>query len=319
MMFEKDKGLGEAHRYGSGERNGNDRKGRDNKRAFGGRADGEYRKNSNGESRQKHDGSGERAENGGRPSKKASERDDLIIGRNAAKEALQSGRAIDSVLVANGEKTGALPPIIAQCRDRGIPVKEVDRKKLDFMCGHGNHQGIIMLAAAHEYASVDDILNAAREKNEPPFIIICDSIEDPHNLGAIIRSAECAGAHGVIIPERRSAGLSGIVGKTSAGALEYMPVARVKNLTDTIKQLKKEGVWVYCADMDGTPYREAELSGAVALVIGSEGAGVGRLVKENCDGVLSIPMRGHINSLNASVAAAILIFQAMHSRIAVQG
>lgn len=243
----------------------------------------------------------------------------MIIGRNAAKEALQSGRAIDSVLVANGEKTGALPPIIAQCRDRGIPVKEVDRKKLDFMCGHGNHQGIIMLAAAHEYASVDDILNAAREKNEPPFIIICDSIEDPHNLGAIIRSAECAGAHGVIIPERRSAGLSGIVGKTSAGALEYMPVARVKNLTDTIKQLKKEGVWVYCADMDGTPYREAELSGAVALVIGSEGAGVGRLVKENCDGVLSIPMRGHINSLNASVAAAILIFQAMHSRIAVQG
>ena len=319
MIFEKDKSLGEAHRYGSGKRNGNDRKGRDNKRAFGGRSDGEYRKNSNGESRQKHDGSGERAENGGRPSKKASERDDLIIGRNAAKEALQSGRAIDSVLVANGEKTGALPPIIAQCRDRGIPVKEVDRKKLDFMCGHGNHQGIIMLAAAHEYASVDDILNAAREKNEPPFIIICDSIEDPHNLGAIIRSAECAGAHGVIIPERRSAGLSGIVGKTSAGALEYMPVARVKNLTDTIKQLKKEGVWVYCADMDGTPYREAELSGAVALVIGSEGAGVGRLVKENCDGVLSIPMRGHINSLNASVAAAILIFQAMHSRIAVQG
>ena len=315
MAFDKEKSFGEARRYGSGERNGNDRKGRDNKRAFGERADGEYRKSSDGERGQKH---GSRGENDERPSRKASERDDLIIGRNAAKEALQSGRAIDSVLVANGEKTGALPPIIAQCRDRGIPIKEVDRKKLDFMCGHGNHQGIIMLAAAHEYATVEDILNAAREKNEPPFIIICDSIEDPHNLGAIIRSAECAGAHGVIIPERRSAGLSGIVGKTSAGALEYMPVARVKNLTDTIKQLKKEGVWVYCADMDGTPYREADLSGAVALVIGSEGAGVGRLIKENCDGVLSIPMRGHINSLNASVAAAILIFQTMHSRIAKQ-
>lgn len=242
------------------------------------------------------------------------DRDDLIIGRNAAKEALKSGRAIDSVLVARGEKTGALPPIIAECRERGIPVKEVDPKKLDFMCGHGNHQGIIMTAAAHEYATVDEILAAAREKNEPPFIIICDSIEDPHNLGAIIRSAECCGVHGVIIPERRSAGLSGIVGKTSAGALEYMPVARVTNLTETIKQLKKQGVWVYCADMDGTPYRDADLKGALALVIGSEGSGVSRLVKENCDGVLSIPMKGHINSLNASVAAAILMFGAAEKR-----
>lgn len=243
-----------------------------------------------------------------------SERDDLIIGRNAAKEALASGRAIDSVLVAKGEKTGSLPPLIALCREKGLPVKEVDRKKLDFMCGHGNHQGVIMLAAAHEYATVDGILNSAREKNEPPFVIICDSIEDPHNLGAIIRSAECCGAHGVIIPERRSAGLSGIVGKTSAGALEYMPVARVTNLTETIKRLKKEGLWVYCADMDGTPYREANLTGPLALVIGSEGAGVGRLVKENCDGVLSIPMKGKINSLNASVAAAVLMFEAAASR-----
>lgn len=242
------------------------------------------------------------------------DRSDLIIGRNAAKEALKSGRAIDSVLVARGEKTGALPPIIAECRERGIPVKEVDPKKLDFMCGHGNHQGIIMTAAAHEYATVDEILAAAREKNEPPFIIICDSIEDPHNLGAIIRSAECCGVHGVIIPERRSAGLSGIVGKTSAGALEYMPVARVTNLPETIKQLKKQGVWVYCADMDGTPYRDADLKGALALVIGSEGSGVSRLVKENCDGVLSIPMKGHINSLNASVAAAILMFGAAEKR-----
>ncbi len=293
MAFDKEKNNSETRCYNRGAREENRRSERENLRV---------------EKR------GERDDSSEKNSKKASERDDLIIGRNAAKEALLSGRAIDSVLVANGEKTGTLPPLIAQCRDKGIPVKEVDRKKLDFMCGHGNHQGIIMLAAAHEYAAVEDILNAAREKNEPPFIIICDSIEDPHNLGAIIRSAECAGAHGVIIPERRSAGLSGIVGKTSAGALEYMPVARVRNLTETIKQLKKEGVWIYCADMDGTPYRNADLSGSIALVIGSEGAGVSRLVKENCDGVLSIPMKGHINSLNASVAAAILIFQTMSQR-----
>lgn len=246
--------------------------------------------------------------------KKASERDDLIIGRNAAKEALKSGRAIDCVFTEKGDKNGALLPILAQCREKKLPIKEVDTKKLDFMCGHANHQGIVMTAAAHEYSTVEDILASAKEKDEPPFIIICDGIEDPHNLGAIIRSAECCGAHGVIIPERHSAGLSGIVGKTSAGALEYIPVARVRNLTDTIKSLKKEGIWVYCADMDGTPYREANLSGAIALVVGSEGSGVSRLVKENCDGTLLIPMKGNINSLNASVAAAILMFEAAAAR-----
>jgi 23S rRNA (guanosine2251-2'-O)-methyltransferase len=246
--------------------------------------------------------------------KKASERDDLIIGRNAAKEALKSGRAIDCVFTEKGDKNGALLPILAQCREKKLPIKEVDTKKLDFMCGHANHQGIVMTAAAHEYSTVEDILASAKEKDEPPFIIICDGIEDPHNLGAIIRSAECCGAHGVIIPERHSAGLSGIVGKTSAGALEYMPVARVRNLTDTIKSLKKEGIWVYCADMDGTLYREANLSGAIALVVGSEGSGVSRLVKENCDGTLLIPMKGNINSLNASVAAAILMFEAAAAR-----
>jgi 23S rRNA (guanosine2251-2'-O)-methyltransferase len=246
--------------------------------------------------------------------KKVSERDDLIIGRNAAKEALKSGRAIDCVFAEKGDKNGALLPILAQCREKKLPIKEVDTKKLDFMCGHANHQGIVMTAAAHEYSTVEDILASAKEKDEPPFIIICDGIEDPHNLGAIIRSAECCGAHGVIIPERHSAGLSGIVGKTSAGALEYMPVARVRNLTDTIKSLKKEGIWVYCADMDGTPYREANLSGAIALVVGSEGSGVSRLVKENCDGTLLIPMKGNINSLNASVAAAILMFEAAAAR-----
>ncbi|MBE6717151.1 MAG: 23S rRNA (guanosine(2251)-2'-O)-methyltransferase RlmB [Ruminococcaceae bacterium] len=241
-------------------------------------------------------------------------RTNLIIGRNAVKEALKAGRPADSLLIQRGELSGSIRPIIAECKEKGIIVKEVDSKKLDFMCGHAHHQGVIMIAAAHEYSTVENILKKAEEKGEAPFIIICDSLEDPHNLGAIIRTADAAGAHGVIIPERRSVSLSGIVGKTSAGALEYVPVARVKNITSVIKLLKEKGLWVYCADMDGTPYRKADLSGAIALVVGGEGAGVSRLVKENCDGVLSIPMRGNVNSLNASVAAAILIFEAAHTR-----
>lgn len=241
-------------------------------------------------------------------------RTDLVIGRNAVKEALKAGRPADSLLVQRGELSGSIRPIIAECKEKGIIVKEVDSKKLDFMCGHAHHQGVIMIAAAHEYSTVENILKNAEDKNEPPFIIICDGLEDPHNLGAIIRTADAAGAHGVIIPERRSVSLSGIVGKTSAGALEYVPVARVKNITATIKELKEKGIWVYCADMDGTHYRKADLSGAIALVVGGEGSGVSRLVKENCDGVLSIPMKGNVNSLNASVAAAILIFEAANSR-----
>ena len=245
---------------------------------------------------------------------RAEPRTDLIIGRNAVKEALKAGRPADSLPVQRGELSGSIKPIIAECKEKGIIVKEVDSKKLDFMCGHAHHQGVIMIAAAHEYSTVEAILQRAQEKNEPPFIIICDGLEDPHNLGAIIRTADAAGAHGVIIPERRSVSLSGIVGKTSAGALEYVPVARVKNITSTIKELKEKGIWVYCADMDGTFYREADLSGAIALVVGGEGSGVSRLVKENCDGVLSIPMKGNVNSLNASVAAAILIFEASNAR-----
>lgn len=241
-------------------------------------------------------------------------RTDLIIGRNAVKEALKAGRPADSLLIQRGELSGSIRPIIAECKEKGIIVKEVDSKKLDFMCGHAHHQGVIMIAAAHEYSTVEEILKKAEEKNEPPFIIICDGLEDPHNLGAIIRTADAAGAHGIIIPERRSVSLSGIVGKTSAGALEYVPVARVRNITNTIKDLKEKGIWVYCADMDGTHYRKADLSGAIALVVGSEGDGVSRLVKENCDGVLSIPMKGNVNSLNASVAAAILIFEAANAR-----
>ena len=240
--------------------------------------------------------------------------EELIIGRNAVREALKAGRPANTLLIKKGEKTGPLLPIVAQCREAGIPVKEVDAKKLDYMCGHQNHQGVLLLAAAGEYATVDELFAVAEERGEPPFFVLCDGIEDPHNLGAIIRSAEAGGAHGLIVPERRSAGLSGIVGKTSAGALEYLKVARVKNLSQTVKELQKRGVWVYAADMDGTPYRDADLSGPVALVIGSEGRGVSRLVKESCDGVVRIPMRGKINSLNASVAAAILIFTAAEKR-----
>ena len=235
-------------------------------------------------------------------------RDDLVIGRNAAREALKSGRPVDSLLVARGERGGPVLPLIAECRARRIPVKEADRKKLDYMCGHQNHQGVILIAAAHAYVSVEALLENARSRGEPPFLILCDGLEDPHNLGAILRSAEAGGAHGVILPERRSVSLSGIVGKTSAGALEYLPVARVKNLPSAIRSLKEQGIWVYAADMEGEPYRSVAPDGPVALVIGAEGRGVSRLVKECCDGALSIPMRGRINSLNASVAAGILIF-----------
>ncbi|MBR3867960.1 MAG: 23S rRNA (guanosine(2251)-2'-O)-methyltransferase RlmB [Clostridia bacterium] len=242
------------------------------------------------------------------------ERDDLIIGRNAVREALKAGRPAECLMIQRGEKKGSVSPIVAQCIDMKIPVKEVDQKKLDFMCGHGNHQGVILIAAAKEYSTLDDIFALAEERNEAPFIIICDGLEDPHNLGAVIRSAEAAGAHGVVIPSRRSTGLGYTVGKSSAGALEYMPVARVTNITSAINEMKEKGVWVYAADMDGKPYYETDMSGAIAIIVGSEGKGVGRLVKENADVVVSIPMKGKINSLNASVAASILMFEAAKTR-----
>lgn len=242
------------------------------------------------------------------------ERDDLIIGRNAVREALKAQRPAECLMVQRGDKKGSVSPIVAQCIEMKIPVKEVDGKKLDFMCGHSNHQGVILVAAAKEYSSVEDIFALAEERNEAPFIIICDGLEDPHNLGAVIRSAEAAGAHGVIIPSRRSTGLGYTVGKSSAGALEYMPVARVTNITSTINELKEKGLWVFAADMDGKPYYETDMSGAVAIIVGSEGKGVGRLVKENADVVVSIPMQGKINSLNASVAASILMFEVSKTR-----
>ncbi len=243
------------------------------------------------------------------------ERDkDIIFGRNSVAEAIKAGRPIDSVMVARGERSGSIPKILADAKDAGLPIKEVDRKKLDFMCGHGNHQGIIAVCAVKAYSTVEDIFATAEERGEPPFVIVCDEIEDPHNLGAIIRTAEAAGAHGVIVPKRRSASLSFTVAKTSAGAVEFMHVARVTNIPQTLQELKEKGLWVYCADMDGEPFYNANLKGAVALVIGSEGKGVGRLVKEKCDVVLSMPMKGKINSLNASVAAGILMYEISKQR-----
>lgn len=239
---------------------------------------------------------------------------DIIFGRNSVSEAIKAERPLDSILVARGERTGSIPKILADAKKGDIPVKEVDRKKLDFMCGHGNHQGIVAVGAVKAYSTVDDIFALAEEKGEAPFIIVCDEIEDPHNLGAIIRTAEAAGAHGVIVPKRRSAPLSFAVSKTSAGAVEFMHVARVTNIPQTLEELKDRGVWVYCADMDGEAFYNANLKGSVALVIGSEGKGVGRLVKEKCDVVLSMPMKGKINSLNASVAAGILMYEISKQR-----
>lgn len=241
--------------------------------------------------------------------------DNLIIGRNAVLELLKSGRDIENVLIARGEREGSVNRIISLCKDKKIVIKYVDRKKLDFMCPNGNHQGVAANVPAHSYSTVEDILTFAEEKGEPPFVILCDEIEDSHNLGAIIRTAEASGAHGVIIPKRRNVGLNYIVSKTSCGALEYMRVARVGNLASTIEELKKKNIWVYAADMDGQSWCETDFSGGVALVVGSEGHGVGRLVKEKCDVTVSLPMRGEVNSLNASVAAGILMYEIVRQRL----
>lgn len=240
--------------------------------------------------------------------------EDVVAGRNAVGEALRSGRAIDCVYIARGERTGGLGALAAKAKAAGIIVKEADPKKLDFMCGGAAHQGVVAVAAVREYATVEDMFRLAQERGEPPFLILADELEDPHNLGAILRVAECAGAHGVIIPKRRSAGLTYAVGKASAGAVEYVPVARVANLAAAIDELKERGVWVYAADMDGSPWCGLDYAGPVAVVIGSEGFGVSRLVKEKCDFVISLPMKGKINSLNASVACGILCYEIARQR-----
>lgn len=239
---------------------------------------------------------------------------DVIAGRNPVSEAIRGDRPIESILVARGAKNGAIVGILAKAREKSIPIKEVDPKKLDFLCGSAVHQGIAALAAVKEYSMVKDILDLAKSRNEAPFIIVLDEIEDPHNLGAIIRTAECAGAHGVIIPKRRSAGLSYTVGKASAGAVEYLPVARVANICAVLEELKDAGLWIYGADMDGEDYSACDYGGAAALVIGNEGKGIGRLVRERCDRIVSLPMKGKISSLNASVAAGILMYEIAKNR-----
>lgn len=238
---------------------------------------------------------------------------DYIYGRNAVSEALRSGRPIDRVLVIKGGGSGSIRALISKFRDCGIPVKEVDRRRLDTLVGK-NHQGIAAVAARREYAGLDDLFSAAAAKGEPPFFVVCDGIEDPHNLGAIIRTAEAAGVHGIIIPKRRSAGLTSAVYKASAGAAEYLPVARVANIVQTLRELKKRGVWIYGLDMDGEPWCSADLRGPAAFVIGSEGQGMGRLVREECDYILSIPMFGRVSSLNASVACGVVLYEATRQR-----
>lgn len=240
---------------------------------------------------------------------------DLIIGRNAVNEALRSGRPVDSLLVAKGARSGSLVGLVARAREQGIVIKEVDERRLDAMCGGAVHQGVAAMAAVREYADLEDLFALAQERGEPPFFLVADGLEDPHNLGAVLRTAECAGAHGVIIPRRRSAGLGATVGKASAGAVEYVPVARVNNIAATLDELKKRGVWVYGAHMEGVPWCECDLSGPVALVVGGEGAGLGRLVREKCDALVSLPMRGQVNSLNASVAAGILMYEVTRRRL----
>lgn len=240
---------------------------------------------------------------------------DIIAGRNPVMEAIKADRAIESVLIAKGELSGSVRVIIAQAKERKIPVKEVDSRKLDAMCGGASHQGIAAIAAAKAYSTVEDMFKLAEQKGEQPFLIILDGIEDPHNLGAIIRTAECAGAHGVIVPMRRAAGLTYIVGKASAGAYEYMPVARVTNLAQLIDELKEKGLWIYGADMNGQSYCSGNLTGAAALVIGSEGRGLSRLIRQKCDVVLSLPMCGKITSLNASVAAGVLMYEFTRQRL----
>ena len=240
---------------------------------------------------------------------------EIIEGRNAVIEALRAGRSIDKIYLARGDVDKTLGHIASKAREKGVVVVECDRRKLDFMSKTHAHQGVIALCAVRDTCSIDDIFAIADERGEPPFIIVCDEISDPHNLGAIIRSAECAGAHGVIIPKRRSAGLTAIVDKASAGAAEHMAVARVANLPAALQELKKRGLWVYGTAADGqSGLWSTDFSGAVALVIGSEGDGMGRLVRECCDFIVSLPMRGQINSLNASAAAAIVMYEVLRQR-----
>ena len=242
--------------------------------------------------------------------------EDVLIGRNAVTEALKSGRGINRLLVANGDREGSITEILALAREKGLIVQNVERSKIEAIAGGLRHQGVLAYVAPVEYAELEDILQKAAEKDEPPFLLLLDELEDPHNLGALLRTADAAGVHGVLIPKRRSCPLSSTVAKTSAGAVEYVPVARIGNIAQTIRKLKEQGMWVVGADMDGEcDYDEANLTGPLVLVVGGEGHGIGRLTKENCDFLVRLPMKGRINSLNASVAGSILMYEAMRQRL----
>ena len=240
--------------------------------------------------------------------------EDMVAGRNAVMEALKGSRSVNKLMIANGSTEGSIKEIIAVAKEKGVNIQYWDRSKLDSIARGIRHQGVLAQVAPVQYAELEDILQVAKDRNEPPFIVLLDELEDPHNLGAILRTADAAGVHGVLIPRHRSCPLSATVAKTSAGAVEHVPVARVGNLVQTIKKLKQEGLWVAAADMDGKDYYDTDLTGPLLLIIGSEGQGVGRLVKEQCDFVVRIPMVGKINSLNASVAGSILMYEAMKQR-----
>lgn len=239
---------------------------------------------------------------------------DIIAGRNAVLEALKVNRAIDKILLSSSANKAMISNILSLAKKNSVVVKQVNNKKLNLICPNIPHQGIVAIAAVKKYSTVQDILNLAKKRNQSPFLVIADSLEDPHNLGAIIRTAECAGAHGIIIPKRNCVGLTATVGKASAGAVEYMPVAKVTNIVNAMKELKKLGIWIYGADMNGESLYNTKFNGPTALVIGSEGFGISRLVKENCDFIISLPMQGKINSLNASVAAGIFMFEISRQR-----
>ena len=230
-----------------------------------------------------------------------------ILGRNALRELLRSGRDIDKILVQKGERTGSITQLVAEAIERGIPVIETEKAKLDGIAGFAPHQGIIAYAAEKDYCSVEDILQIAADRGEPPLIVLCDGVTDPYNLGAIIRCAECCGAHGLIIPKRRAVGLTPLVGRASAGAMEYLAVAKVSNIAATVESLKKQGIWVYAAEAGGTDLFRTDLKGPCAIVMGSEGNGVSEIVRKTCDGIISIPLYGQVNSFNVSTAAAIIL------------
>lgn len=279
------------------------------KRNKGNKGKGDYRPHGGAQKR-----GGTRPERRERPAFDREPDENVIFGRNAVRELLESGRDVDKIFISDGEREGSINLILGIAAERGIPILERDRTKLDELAAGAKHQGVVAIAAERNYSTVEEILAYAHERGEPPFIVLCDGIEDPHNLGAIIRTAECCGVHGVIIPKRRAVGLTSTVGKSSAGALEHMRVAKVTNLATTLDELKERGLWAYAADMDGSDYHSTDMRGGAVIVMGSEGFGISRLVKEKCDFTVSIKMYGFVNSMNVSCAAAVILTEAARQR-----